>query len=222
MLARSLSPILSTVVVLGGLAACAHDAAAPDYTVPEEPAAALTSLPLPGPIFLTHPWVGKQVKIRDWTGDHYDRCLGPAALPASNVRLDAQLCWPSGLDSLQWFRVIGVTNPPGPIVGLDQMRVSLQSVYNPAFCVDVANGTASGGEALQLYPCHYGNNQRFHLPVPTTATGLSATGAIRTKNSNYAMAFEADAPNALGTVKPAWQRTYSAAQSYQSWSLQAR
>ena len=220
MLARSPSPILSTLVALGALAACAPESTGPE---PTEAIGSTTNLTLqpPGPIFFTHPWVGRQVKIRDWTGDQYDRCLSPEALPASNVRLNVELCYPTGQDALQWFTVIGVTNPPGPIVGLDQIRVSLQSAYNPVYCVDVAGGTANGGEALQLYPCHYGNNQRFHLPLPTTATGLSATGSIRTKNSNYAMALQEEAQNAQW-LRPVSQRTYSATQPFQSWFLQAR
>ena len=47
-------------------------------------------------------------------------------------------------------------------------------------------------------------------------------GLLDIKNSNYAMVFEADAPNAAGSVKPAWQRANNAAQNYQLWSLQAR
>jgi hypothetical protein len=100
--------------------------------------------------------------------------------------------------------------------------VSLRSVYNPNFCVDVAAGTANGNEAFQLYACHTGSNQLFHLPLPGTVTSTTATGAVLTKNSKYTMALEADAPNSLGTVKPTWQRLYSATRSYQRWTLQVR
>jgi hypothetical protein len=223
MLARSLSPVLSALVVLGGLSACVSDSTQPNpdaaeaVAVTEAAPASLTFLP-PPVLWLSNPWAGKQVKIRDWTGDQYDRCLGPVALPGTGVRLQAQLCYPASLDALQWFTVVGFNS----FSSTDRLRVALRSVYNPAYCVDVAAGTANGGEALQFYPCHYGANQLFHLPLPATATGLTSTGRIFTRNSNYAMVFEADAPNAAGSVKPAWQRANNAAQNYQLWSFQAR
>ena len=225
MLARSLSPLLPLLAfAVGGLAACNPDATQPD---PAQAVALVDSQAVPAsltftppPIFWSaNPWVGKQVRLRDWTGDAYDRCLGSPALPAANVVLQAQLCYPAPYDGLQWFRVINLGSALNPS---DRLRVALQSVYNPAFCVDVAWGTANGNEALQLYPCHYGTNQTFHLPLPSTATGLTSTGRISTLNSNYTMVFEADAPNAAGTVKPAWQRATNAARNYQIWSLQAR
>jgi len=223
MLARSLSPVVSALVVLGGLSACAPDSTQPNdaeaAAVVEADVAPADLILRPPPIvWLANPWAGKQVKIRDWTGDQYDRCLGPVALPGTGVRLQAQLCYPSSLDTLQWFTVVGFNS----FSTIDRLRVALRSVYNPAYCVDVAGGTAVGGEALQFYPCHYGSNQLFHLPLPTTTTGLTSTGRIFTKNSNYTMVFEADAPNAAGSVKPAWQRANNAAQNYQLWSLQAR
>ena len=226
MLARSLSPVLSALVVLGGLSACVSDSTQPNpaeeaVTAAEADVAPADLILRPPPVvFLSNPWAGKQVKIRDWTGDQYDRCLGPTALPGTGVRLQAQLCYPSSLDTLQWFTVVGFSNSLP--ASTDRLRVALRSVYNPAYCVDVAAGTANGGEALQFYPCHYGANQLFHLPLPATATGLTSTGRIFTKNSNYALVFEADAPNAAGSVKPAWQRANNAAQNYQLWSLQAR
>jgi hypothetical protein len=220
---RLLTPVLSTLVLaLGGLAACEHGSTDPDRT--EEAsvhADVLQPLPLPQPIPLNHPWIGRQVRIRDFTGDHYDRCLGADALPAANVHLSAQLCLPTGLDTLQWFTVIGVVNTGFPIPR-DAMAVGLQSIYNPGFCADVEWGTANGGELIQLYPCHGGTNQRFHLPLPATTAATSATGSILTKNSNYTMAFEAGAPDSRGSVKPVWQRLFSSTASFQQWTVQVR
>jgi hypothetical protein len=218
---RLLTPIFSTLVALGALGACDTAVTEPEAEAAAE-ARAASALLLPIPIGGSHPWVGRQVRLRDWTGDSYDRCLGPQGLPANNVRLNAELCYGRGLDTLQWFTVTGVVTGPGPIAGVDPRRVSLRSVYNPNFCVDVAAGTANGNEAFQLFACHSGSNQLFHLPLPGTGTSTTATGAVLTKNSNYTMALEADAPNSLGTVKPTWQRLYSATRSYQRWTLQVR
>jgi len=221
--------VLSSLLLLGGGAACVNDpnreSESPNYDAarlaPEQDALLGPLQPI-HTIYLNHPWIGRQVRLRDYTGDVYDRCLGPKALPGTGVALQAELCYPRGLDTLQWFTVVGTVYSPGPAVNQDPMRVALRSVYNPSYCVDVAWGTASGGEAIQLYPCHWGSNQWFHLPVPGTSSGTSATGPVLTKNSNYAMAFEAGAPNGSGTVKPVTQRPYSAGQVFQRWTVQVR
>ena len=219
MRSRQLARILSAIITVGLTAACEHGKRTAVYA-PEEAAATenLTLPPAPIIIGQAHPWAGRTVRIRDYTGDVYDRCLGPDALPGTNVRMSAQLCWPRGLDSLQMFTIVGFASPL-PMV--DGSRVALRSTYNPNFCIDVEWGTANGGELIQMYPCHYGSNQLFHLPQPATATSGSATGAIRTKNSNYQMAFEAGAPD-RATVKPVWQRSFSATTNFQRWTMELR
>ena len=220
MRSRQLAGILSAITTVSLAAACDHGKATevdtPEYAAVTEN---LTLQPAPIIIGQGHPWAGRTVRIRDYTGDVYDRCLGPDALPAANVRVSAQLCWPRGLDSLQLFTIVGFSSPL-PMV--DGSRVALRSIYNSNFCIDVEWGTANGGELSQMYPCHYGANQMFHLPMPATANAFSATGAIRTKNSNYQMGFEAGAPDNRGTVKPIWQRTYSAAVNFQRWTMELR
>jgi hypothetical protein len=218
---RLLTSFLYISLALGGAAACEHKSTEPDTTT-EGPTAEsnLTLQPAPTIIYLSHPWAGRQVRFRDFSGDSYDRCLGADALPAANVTVSAQLCYPSGYDALQWFKVIGFSN--GTLTQTDATRVSLQSVYDPNYCIDVMWGTANGGERIQLYPCHYGANQQFHIPLPASTTSTTATGSILTKNSSYGMAFEADAPDVRGTVKAIWQRPFSSAINFQKWTAVVR
>ena len=210
------------LVAVGVAAACDNSKKPTEVEIPEESLARENITFEPIPIFIdqAHPWSGRVVRIRDYTGDVYDRCLGPDAIPATNVRMSAQLCWPRGLDSLQMFTIVGTGNSRLPMV--DPSRVALRSVYRPTYCVDVEWGTANGGELIQMYPCHYGANQLFHVPMPATSTSSSATGAILTKNSNYGMGFEAGAPDVRGTVKPVWQRPFSASVNFQRWTMELR
>lgn len=212
--------ILSIVAAVGLAAACDHKKPTePDTTDEEVVRENVIGQPIPVFINQSHPWAGRVVRIRDYTGDAYDRCLGPDAIPATNVRMSAQLCWPRGLDSLQLFTIVG-WNSSLPMV--DPARVALRSVYRPDFCVDVEWGTATGGELIQMYPCHSGANQLFHLPTPVSSTSSSATGAILTKNSNYAMGFEAGAPDSRGAVKPVRQMPFAVTVNFQRWTMEVR
>lgn len=210
------------LIAVGVAAACDHNNPA-ESEAPEGEEVARGNLTLQPPtltIIQAHPWVGQKVQIRDYNGDAYRRCIGPDAAPAANVGLSAQFCISSTTDSTQLFMVVGFTSPL-PLPSSDPSRVALRSVLDSRYCVDVETGTANGGERMQLYPCHYGVNQQFHLPVPATASAGSVTGAILTKNSNYGMAFEAEAPN-VHPIGPVRQQPYSSTANYQVWYLSRR
>src|SRR5262245_43424306 len=98
---RLLTSFLYITLALGGAAACEHKTTEPAVPT-EEPTAQGNGLLQPIPT--THPWAGREVRFRDYTGDSYDRCLGADAIPAANVTISAQLCYPSGYDALQWFK----------------------------------------------------------------------------------------------------------------------
>jgi hypothetical protein len=158
------------------------------------------------------------VKISDLSG--HVRCLTPVAAPASGVRLDALSCYAAPFDSIQWFTVEAVGNITDPVYRADPTMVRLRSAYNPSVCVDVAGGTSNGGEVMQLFTCHMGWNQRFHLPKPASARA-SATGPILSKHSGYGMAIEGDAPG-FSPLGRTWHRSYNAAILYQRWRFAVR
>jgi hypothetical protein len=216
---RQLARILTTVFAVGLAAACDSKKPA-EVEAPEAEMVEGNLMPELTPIFInqSHPWAGEKVEIRDYNGDAYRRCIGPDGPPAANVGLSAQFCISSLRDSTQLFTVVGFSSG---LPTSDPSRVALRSVLDSRYCVDVETGTANGGERMQLYPCHYGANQLFHLPMPATANAYSVTGSIRTRNSNYGMAFEAEAPTAH-PIGPVRQQTYSSSANYQIWYLSRR
>ena len=80
--------------------------------------------------------------------------------------------------------------------------VTLRSEQDRSLCLDVENGTAFGGEWLQLYPCHHGRSQVFQLPpqfFPTTANFTQ--GPIFTEVSGFQMVLDAYLPFSSGWVQ---------------------
>jgi hypothetical protein len=215
-----LTTLLAPALALTALAACEQRPTEPDAGGnPDQPAALMQ--PGTQTLYFGHPWAGLNVRIRDYTGDIFDRCLGANARPAANVLVSAHYCYSFGMDSLQQFTIVGFSSGPPFGANLDPNRVALRLTYYPDYCLDVASGTASGGETIQLYPCHYQANQLFHLPLPPNGQGRSATGPILTKSSGYSMAFEAGAPGG-GTLQPVLQKPFSSTQRYQRWTLELR
>ena len=175
--------LLSALLVLG---AC-ENSNAPEYQsdlrVSETTSADLTFYPPPPKLPTPHPWVGKTIRIFD-VGEN--RCFEPDAISAG-AKINMSICYSgSGLDLAQRFLVVRA----GSVLNGDIEAVSFKLDLNQSLCLEVKNGTAMGGEQIQLATCNSSTSQMFHLPTPKAPF---TSGAILTKVSGYKMALEVGA-----------------------------
>ena len=194
----SIAALTTLIALLGG---CRNDVTAPEES--HEPAHA--SFGHYGITTTTHPFVGHIINlVIDISGPNGFECLDvETGVARANQYVNHAPCLPPFFegDARQKFYVDAA---PQAALRLNRGLVMLRSNLNRRLCLDIQGGTASGGEWLQLYPCHGGSNQTFELP-PASPAGICWTrGMIFTEVSGFQMVLDAFIPFSTG-----WMQQYS-------------